>query len=75
MNTRYQEEPLVPPIPKNFGCIEQIWESDYNKEMDMLTFRVFFDTGEESMISIKSKTIKDIISNKIKNKQYSNVQL
>jgi hypothetical protein len=41
----YTEEPLVPPEAKHLGMIEQMWDSDYDKEKDISTFRVFFDTG------------------------------
>jgi hypothetical protein len=61
------EEPLVSPPAKHLGMVEQMWESHYDKEKDIITFRVFFDTGLESLISIKTETIKKhILKNKKK---------
>jgi hypothetical protein len=46
--------------PRHYGCIESIWESEYDEEMGMSTHSVSFYNGETITFSLKSKHIKEM---------------
>ena len=45
--------------PINMGLVQEIWESDYDEEVDMFSFELAMYNGDVYRLSLKSKQIKE----------------
>jgi hypothetical protein len=48
------------PEPRHYGCVETIWDEDYDSDMGMCIFHLGFYNGEQITISIKPQTLKQM---------------